>query len=200
MSLGKTITLLLLGVLVGSFLLVGSVAFFTTRASITSLSDSLLKQIDEGVQQKLQSYFDSVEPTIRFMDEAVYNELDPIKDWQETALTLSKYLKTQPEILYLYYAERDSGHLLGVLRTPEDECIISRLHEDTGELTKYYVYNEETGRMAEIEFPDIGREPFDPRSRPWFLEAVRLEGLVVWCIVHRLLYWRCWSSRWWCRF
>ena len=177
MTLGKSIILLLIGILVGTALLIGSVAYFTTRSSVVSLRDSLMRQIDDGVQQKMQTYFDRVEPAIRFLDQAIFNHPNPLENWQEPATILAQYLKTEPEIIYLYYAERDTGHLLGALRDERGRYIVTRLHSDTGPLTRNFVIDD-SGELAPAELPGVSNEPYDTRSRPWFLEAVRLEGLV----------------------
>ena len=77
MTLGRSIVLLLTGLLVGTALIVGSVGYFTTKSSIEDLRGELLAQVDDSVQRRLQTYFDSAQPAIAFMEEAVFPDGAP---------------------------------------------------------------------------------------------------------------------------
>ena len=101
MTLGKSIVLLLVGSLLGTALLLGGVAFITTRNSITNLRSDLLKQVDLRVQQRMQDYFDRAGPALDFMEKAVFAEEDFMNGWEDRARLLSDYLMTEPDIVWI---------------------------------------------------------------------------------------------------
>ncbi|MEM8955274.1 MAG: adenylate/guanylate cyclase domain-containing protein [Verrucomicrobiota bacterium] len=176
MTLGKTIVFLLVGLLVGTVLLIGSVAFFTTRASVESLRDELMVQIDEGVQAKMQGYFDGALPALEFMEGAVFIRANVMEEWEDAMLTLARFLRTEPDLQFLYYGDRSSGGVLGVIRDEEGRYLVNRTPR-AGILPETYEIMDD-GRVERFEPVPGTLQPYDARARPWFQEAVRTEGVV----------------------
>ncbi|MEM6280000.1 MAG: hypothetical protein AAF733_11010, partial [Verrucomicrobiota bacterium] len=112
-TLGKSLVILVVGTLLGSALLLGGVAYFTTRSSIENLRSDLLKQIDERVQERMQGYFDRAGSALDFLESAVFQDLDVENDWEEKARLLTAFLKTEPGIVWFYFADHETGTMLG---------------------------------------------------------------------------------------
>ncbi|MEM7145237.1 MAG: adenylate/guanylate cyclase domain-containing protein [Verrucomicrobiota bacterium] len=176
MTLGKTIVLLLVGLLVGTVMLIGSVAFFTTRASVESLRDGLMAQIDEGVQAKMQGYFDGAPPALEFMEGAVFLRPDVMDEWREAVVVLARFLRTEPDLQFLYYGERATGRVLGVIRDEEGRYLVNRTPGAGVKPENYEILD--SGKIVPFLVPPGTSEPYDARTRPWFQEAVRTEGVV----------------------
>lgn len=177
MTLGKSIVLLLVGSLLGTALLLGGVAFLTTRASIVELRRDLLKQVDMRVQQRMQGYFDRAEPALSFMEKAVFGEEDIMEGWEERARLLSDYLETEPDIVWIYFAEAETGHMLGCNIDPRGRYTISRIHTDNGRIAQGFVVEDDRS-LAAVELEPSNPNPYDPRVRPWYRQAEGAEGLI----------------------
>lgn len=181
LTLGKSIVLLLVGILIGTALLLGSVAFFTTRDSIVNLRRDLLKQVDERVQQRMQAYFDRAGPAIEFLETAVFPDPGVVEadagDWEDKARLLNAYLKTEPDIVWIYYAEESTGYMLGCNIDPRGRFTITRIHPDKGRIAEGFVVGKD-GSLAPVELVPRNPNPYDPRLRPWYSKATSNEGMV----------------------
>lgn len=181
LTLGKSIVLLLVSLLLGTALLLGGVAYITTRNSVVSLRRDLLKQVDERVQQQMQAYFDRTEPAIEFLETAVFPDPDieeaSAAHWKEEARLLSAYLKTEPDIVWIYYAEESTGYMLGCNIDQSGRFTVSRIHPDNNRIAQGYVV-EKDGALVPVELIPQNPNPYDPRDRPWYQQAVENEGMI----------------------
>lgn len=178
MTLRGSIVLLLTGLLVGAFFLIGSVGYVTTYSSVETLRRSLLTQIDKRVQQEMQDYFDSAEPALSFMERAVFLEMDFMRYWEKSGRLLARYLETQPNLVWMYYAEESTGNLLGTVYDADtNRYLITYIHERNDRLSQsYQVFNDGFVRPTA---PRPGEDqPYDPRERPWYERAVASEGVI----------------------
>jgi len=105
MTLRRSIVLLIVGLLAGTALLIGSVAFFTTRASIARLLDRQLTQANESVRNRLESYFGQAGPALVFGHTLLRFHPNLIHDWEEPGLDLALFLDAQQEVAWIYIAE-----------------------------------------------------------------------------------------------
>jgi adenylate cyclase len=175
MTLGRSIVLLLSGLLLGTGLFVGGVGFFAAKSSITELRGILLTQVDGQVQQRLQAYFDRVEPALEFIEEAVFDDPKFIENWKTHAPLLTEFIKTEPDIIWLYYAEEKTGHLLGVNVDPDGRYIVSRVHTDNNRISRGYEVQPDDS-ITEVELLPVNPGEYDPRERPWYRQAVEAKG------------------------
>ncbi|MEM9015774.1 MAG: adenylate/guanylate cyclase domain-containing protein [Verrucomicrobiota bacterium] len=177
MTLGKSIVLLLVSILVGTAILLGGVAFFTTRASIVKLRSELLKQVDESVQFRMQAYFDRADPSIAFAEETAFGRPNFIDDWEPSARILTEFLKNERDIVWIYYADEETGAMLGCNIDQQGRYVISHVHPENDRIARGYELQED-GSFKEIELTPGNPNPYDPRGRPWYRQAAAAEGLV----------------------
>ena len=177
MTLGKSIVLLLVGSLLGTALLLGGVAFITTRNSITNLRSDLLKQVDLRVQQRMQDYFDRAGPALDFMEKAVFAEEDFMNGWEDRARLLSDYLMTEPDIVWIYFADEETGHMLGCNLSLEGHYTISRIHTDNNRVAQGFIVDSQR-ELQPVDLIPNNPNPYDPRTRPWYRQASEAEGLI----------------------
>ena len=176
-TLGRSLVILVVGTLLGTAFLLGSVAFFTTRSSIVNLRSDLLKQVDERVQERMQDYFDRAGSALNFLETAVFQDLDIDEDWEGKARLLTSYLKTEPGIVWFYYADRETGAMLGCNIDLQGRYVISWIHPDNGRIAEGFQVQPD-GSLASVELLPRNPNPYDPRERPWYQKAVIGEGLV----------------------
>jgi adenylate cyclase len=186
MSLGKSIVLLLVALLVGTTLLVGGVAWFTTRSSIKALRHSVLSQIDARVQARMQDYFDQAEPALAFMQhEAICRPGILGDDWESGAVTLLHYLQSQRNLVWIYYGDEANGDLLGALKDSKGHYQVSRVSERNGRVAEVFDLGED-GRLHPAESYEGSDDPYDARTRPWYLAAKEIDG-VTWTSPYQFL-------------
>lgn len=176
-TLGRSLVILVVGTLLGTAFLLGSVAFFTTRSSIVNLRSDLLKQVDERVQERMQDYFDRAGSALNFLETAVFEDLDIEADWEGKARLLSSYLKTEPGIVWFYYADHETGAMLGCNIDLQGRYVISWVHPDNGRIAEGFQVQAD-GSLAPVELLPRNPNSYDPRLRPWYQKAVLGDGLV----------------------
>ncbi len=177
MTLRRSILTLIIGLLAGTVLLVGTVAFLTTRASITEMRDNLLEETSLVVSSRVQNYFSQVEPAIGFMRDDLFREDGVFDDWQAKAVQLTRLLAQFEDLTWLYYGDID-GNLLGANRTPEGNIVAIYTHEENDRLSRSFYVTPDGELMPAPQPDDIPLEPYDTRTRPWFKAAENAEGLV----------------------
>ncbi|MEM6278334.1 MAG: adenylate/guanylate cyclase domain-containing protein [Verrucomicrobiota bacterium] len=176
-TLGRSLVILVVGTLLGTALLLGGVAYFTTRSSIENLRSDLLKQVDERVQERMQNYFDRAGSALDFLEMAVFNDRDVENDWEEKARLLTAFLKTEPGIVWFYFADDKTGAMLGCNVNFEGQYITSWIHPDNGRIAQGFAVQED-GSLQPAELLPQNPNPYDPRVRPWYQKAIEGEGLV----------------------
>lgn len=176
-TLGRSLVILVVGTLLGSAFLLGSVAFFTTRSSIVNLRSDLLKQVDERVQERMQDYFDRAGSALNFLETAVFQDLDLENDREQKAALLTSYLKTEPGIVWFYYADHKTGAMLGCNIDFTGRYVVSWIHPDNGRIARGFL-SQPDGSLEPTELVPRNLNPYDPRARPWYQKAVEGDGLV----------------------
>ncbi|MDF1824683.1 MAG: adenylate/guanylate cyclase domain-containing protein [Verrucomicrobiales bacterium] len=176
-TLGKSIVILVVGTLLGTAFLLGSVAYLTTRSSIVNLRRDLLKQVDERVQERVQQYFDRAGDALNFLERVVFTDPDLESGWEGEARLLDSYLKIEPGIVWFYYADHESGAMLGCNIDQLGRYVISWIHPDNSRIARGFEVQED-GSLETVELVPKNPNPYDPRDRPWYQKAIAGEGLV----------------------
>ncbi|MEM1441669.1 MAG: adenylate/guanylate cyclase domain-containing protein [Verrucomicrobiota bacterium] len=176
-TLGRSLVILVVGTLLGTALLLGGVAYFTTRSSVENLRSDLLKQIDERVQERMQGYFDRAGSALDFLESAVFDDLDIGNDWEEKARLLTAFLKTESGIVWFYFADHETGTMLGCNIDQQGRYVTSWIHPDNDRIAQGFEVQPD-GTLAPIELIPSNPNPYDPRERPWYEKATEGDGLV----------------------
>ncbi|MEM9478601.1 MAG: adenylate/guanylate cyclase domain-containing protein [Verrucomicrobiota bacterium] len=177
MTLRRSILTLIIGLLAGTVLLIGSVALFTTRASITKLRDKLLEETSAVVSNRVHNYFDQVNPAIGFMRDEIFVGGDGFENWTYKARQLARLLDQFPDLTWLYYSDID-GNIFGAVRAEQGPIRIVYTHEENGRIAQTYALDFDGELIPAPPANDVPPTEYDARTRPWFKAAERSVGLV----------------------
>ena len=173
MSLRRTTVLLIAGLLAGTGLLIGGIAYFTTRDSIEELRDSLITQTNDTVLQRMEAYFAQAAPALVFVDQTISFNPNAMSepDWRNVGLQLALFLDSQLEITWLYFAEAETGNLLAALKDAEGRLLITRVHSDNNHSYDSFQVLE-NGQLEPAKLNGQDSESYDARERPWFKSGI----------------------------
>jgi len=189
MSLRRTTVLLIAGLLAGTGMLIGSIAYFTTRHSIIELRDSLIAQTTDAVSQRMESYFGQAAPALLFVDRLL--TLNPkameTDHWQDIGLQMALFLDSQLEITWIYFAEVETGNLLGAVRDSDGRLLFTRIHVDSDRIPVTMEVTPE-GKIRPATLTDSLPDGYDARTRPWFTTGMQTPAnTVAWTSPYQFL-------------
>ncbi len=174
-SLLGAILLSSLSVLIGTVAVVGGSAWWTGRAAVTELSDQLLHQADERVQERVEALLH----TASRQGEAASGLPFPQSgsDLAAALRRLRALFIANPELTYLSMSLESTGEYGHVFRRPdgkieEQEC---RRGAD-GKVTRTDWVLDKTGKRVVRE---TKKTDYDPRKRP-FYGLARKAGRAAW--------------------
>lgn len=188
MTLSRSIVILLVSLLIGTGLIVGGVGFISAKTSVTELRGVLLSQVNDRVQQRLQAYFDQAEPALDFIEEAVFDDLNSIENWEEKSRLLSDFLKSEEDIIWLYFAEEEAGNMLGINIDPAGRYVVSRI-DSMKDLVSEGFEIQSDDSIAPIDLLPHNPGRYDARERPWYQKAAAASqnGETVWTSPYQFL-------------
>ncbi len=171
----------------GTAALIGGVAYFTTRASIEELTDTLLQQTNDTVRQRMESYFGQAAPALDFVERTLTFQPDAMDRWREVGLELALFLDSQLDLAWIYFAEAETGNLLGATRDDDGRLLISFSHVDAERVPQNLEVLED-GELIPFTGPAAPLEPYDARTRPWFKAGAETSAnTVVWTKPYQFL-------------
>ena len=178
MTLQKNIFLNLIGLLLGTLLLIAGVGYMTTRDSIRDLRATIMQRTEQQVVGELQHYFGTTGPAIEFMRGAVFEDAaSAFENWRETGRALAGYVRSTPELSFLYYADAESGDLVGVQRDLNGTLVLHHTIAANDHVPETFSIDTD-GALEPYEFPSGPVGKYDARQRPWYREAVSADRLV----------------------
>jgi adenylate cyclase len=174
-SLLGAILLSSLSVLVGTVAVVGGSAWWTGRTAVTELSDQLLHQADERVQERVEALLH----TAARQAEAAAGLPFPQKGADLTTVLsrLRALFAANPELTYLSVSLDQTGEYGHVFRRPdgkleEQEC----RRESSGKVTRTDWVLDTAGKRV---LRDTRATDYDPRKRPFYALA-KSAGRAAW--------------------
>lgn len=177
LSLRQLLTLPYVVLVLVLVLLIGALSYRTGRATVDNLSGQLLQQTIssiglqleehmEGADEVLETAFPTGLPAPRL--DGAEQEALRLRLWQAASLHRDPHN-------YVYYGDR-SGRFIGLWRFSADEAELRlRPHAD-GPRTLYRI----SGIGGTPQAPRSEEQVFDPRERPWYLEAMKAPLALAW--------------------
>lgn len=180
MSLRRTTVLLIAGLLAGTAALIGGLTYFTTRNSMVDLRDKLIEQTSDAVLQRMEFYFGQAAPALGFADSLIAFDPDAMSEghWQKAGLELALFLDAQPEITWIYFAEAETGNLLGAVRDDDGRLLFTRIHEDA-DRKPVSMEVQEDGTLLPAVLSQNLPDGYDARTRPWFATGMETPARTV---------------------
>ncbi|MEM1158778.1 MAG: adenylate/guanylate cyclase domain-containing protein [Verrucomicrobiota bacterium] len=164
------ISLSVLSITVGGVLLV---SFFNTRATVQQMALELMEQQSEAVQDKISTYLGPGVQLIEFLNRAVLNTSDDLKNWQQTGSELVPLAELFPQFSWIYYADHATGDLIGVNRTEGENVLHRSFFDESGRrIVDEHVLEGRTWVPFVRSDTSVSSEGYDPRERPWYQAAV----------------------------
>lgn len=173
-----------IGVPIGAVLLIvasiiGTALFgyYSNRRDALALSHDVLTALDERVSQQLQSY---LMPAVRVLD--LFHGTLPqgvfTNGQQELAQNLAiGVLRNLPQIALVSFADAE-GNFLMVKRSGEGGVAIKTIDTRDGAHRVAWTQRDAKGQvLSQTEDPT---DAYDPRTRPWFINAMGSDDQVTW--------------------
>ena len=167
--------LIVFGVLLATSLLIAGGVFFTGWSESADdagirLAEAMSGNIQTQVDRFLEEPYHVNRTNLDLLEKGIVDLEVPA----ERERFFSSVLETHGESIYSFSFGGENGEYHGARRTPEGRIEIMRNDRETGGSSWYYLaLPDGTAGMKTLE-----TGPFDPRTRPWYKEAVRVNGPV----------------------
>jgi diguanylate cyclase (GGDEF)-like protein len=152
--------------------LVGYLSYRDGQRAVENLTNQLMADVSQRVEQKLTSYLASPRLVNQMSGDAILRgELQLNLDHSDARREqyLWQTMKLFPNLTWISRGA-ESGDSMGVWRpTPGADLQISMSNRATQYYGNYYAFNEkgERTKLLKVETP-----AYDPRTRPWYKEAI----------------------------
>lgn len=170
--LRTAVLMLLLSTLLGTVLVVATVAYISTRQSVEDLSNRYLASTATSVRHKVDARIRSAESVLLYLAGHQELLLTPPLDWQAVGMALARVIATDEGLEWVSYGQESDGLFVGANRRPDGEIIVNYSVADDGPEAYDYLM-----RDGQLVYDGPGPPDFDPRNRPWYQDAVRARGI-----------------------
>lgn len=175
-------------VVIGS-LIVAAVGFGTTKAIVEDQSVEVFEQISKDAVKSVKGLFAPSESVVDLMaSHSVVNALTP--DERENALPFLRRALDQSDSITSVFIGYEDGDFVLFRHYEDNEISRSRFNapEGTAYVFQHIHRNAKESSSAEYRYYDnnltlLSAEPreeylsYDPRKRPWFIEASKVDGI-----------------------
>ncbi|MEM9400682.1 MAG: adenylate/guanylate cyclase domain-containing protein [Verrucomicrobiota bacterium] len=186
MKFQTAILSLVLSLLIITVLLIGGISFYTIKRAVVDLRDEIVSTTSQTVREKIEDYFGRADAVLNDTANLLIRNHQDLENWRDTGIRIAKYLDKENGLSWIYYAEEAHGEFLGVRKLPGDQLIISYSDFSKGGMMTYLQCTDD-GRCVEIDFQtfvkmaglqtDLEPQPYDPRSRPYYQQALDKQEL-----------------------
>jgi len=159
--------------LLGSVGLVGYLSFQNGQKAVQNLASQLRSELSARIKRELEGYFSAPHAINRLNATAfTYGELDVVGA-SKGENAMFQQMKIYPTIAFVYCGSAQKGEFFGVLRDPATgELQLSYGNESNKFLRDYYSLDVRGSRMHWLYKRN---QPFDARTRPWYVAALNTE-------------------------
>ncbi len=155
--------------------LVGYLSHRNGQRSVENLTNQLMSEVGQRVDQKLTSYLAAPQIANKMVRDAVLRG-DLSMDFSSTSTRREQYLWQQMQLfenLAWISLGSEQGDSLGITRPEETkELQISSSNRSTEYFGNYYEVNSKGQRSTLLR---VERPVFDPRTRPWYKAAIEAQ-------------------------
>lgn len=166
-----------IGLLVISFLLIiiiiTSVLVFQSTRSVRSMLENMERETTTHISTIVESNFSKAKQMLNLHLDSISRGVVSVDDASERDRYFVTVLEQYEDIAMTFVGLPD-GSFYGARRMPDGELQIARNNRATSGHSEYYSVDE-MGERVQLEQVF---ENFDPRIRPWYLNAIQNEGIV----------------------
>ncbi len=159
--------------------LVGYQSLQNGQAAIEVTALQLQSEIMQRIEQKLADYLEIPHIINHINAEVIYQGALKTQD-QASERYLWRQIQRLPAITWIYYGDQASGDFLGVTRTLNQNLQLVISDASTRYLSTNYTLTVDGQRDQRVK---VTPNPYDPRPRPWYQQAVQ-QGEAVWTDVY----------------
>src|SRR5690606_20262960 len=117
--LRTAVLMLLLSTLLGTVLVVATVAYISTRQSVEDLSNRYLASTATSVRHKVDARIRSAESVLLYLAGHQELLLTPPLDWQAVGMALARVIATDEGLEWVSYGQESDGLFVGANRRPD---------------------------------------------------------------------------------
>jgi diguanylate cyclase (GGDEF)-like protein len=165
---------------VGSIVgLVGYLSYRNGQQAVADLTNQLTIDFNQRVDQKLSSYLANARLANQLNSDAVRRGALPL-NLENSNAQREQYLWQQMQLFdnltWISLGVEQSGDSMGVWRPgPRQDLQISLSNQSTQHFGTYYAFDRQGKRTNRLK---IEKPAFDPRTRPWYKEAIAAKQAV----------------------
>lgn len=173
-TLRGVLQILVTGLLLTVFVIVGLINLRSVRRATDSLTDEILRLAAADSAHRIQRMLDAGERTVHTLKVRATHGRVALDDQPALATALGDLLKYEPRISRLLYGDARSGAVIGATRNAEDIVLVRTV--EAGAHRVWYL--EEDGSLV----PHADDTPIDYHApdRPWFKAAKEGGGQERW--------------------
>jgi adenylate cyclase len=161
--------------IVGAIIAIGFYSYRSNRGNALELSQDLMAALDQRVQAEVESYLAPAAEAVRTLAGMVPEQGLSSADRPLIEKLAIQLLRDRAQLAALYVGD-PRGDFLMVQRSPAG-TMDTKLIEQDGERRKVTWYRRNAAGEIELVEEDP-KDPYDPRSRPWYRDASSLDDLV----------------------
>lgn len=150
-----------------------AIVFRGSNLAIENVIQQLEQSATQVVDKELDTLFGNAEKLILQHQLSFQRQLTHFGDNKETQKYFSATLQAMPYALMTYVALPD-GQFYGARRMADGSIEVVKNNAGTGGNSHYFTTNDQGEALKETNV----YQNFDPRTRPWYIEATQFESLV----------------------
>lgn len=166
----------LVGLLAVGGLLSGTLVMLHTRSTLAELSEQYFEEGSRAMSREVRDLLSPAEPVLQECLRLAQRGLLPVNDPDRLGDALVERLRSDPRLGWLSYSDHATGTYVGAKRLPDGSVALNRSSPvvNGGLPAEFLVYPN----GVRIPHPIDVKDPYDPRTRPFYKLATGREGIV----------------------
>ncbi len=177
-TLKQTIGVVLAGMILLTAGVLTATSYLSTRSTLLDFSRGLIGQNAEVVREQVDGFLEPAKSAAALTLELVDSGMVDVDETAEVERYFFNFLSVQPTVAMLNYGDR-SGNFVMVKRQPDKSLSTKIIAIDPdGVRTVRWRHRDPGGSLSPPR--EVVREdddPYDPRTRPWYVGAAESRGL-----------------------
>lgn len=160
--------------MVATILSISAYGYYVNRRDTLALSENLLESMDRRIATQVHDYLAPASEMVQLVAEILEEPSFGIDKRSELEALTFQILRAYPQ-LTTFSAATPKGEFLMVKKMPDGAIDTKNIEVSEAGRRVYWIHRDRQQKIVGEEKSDD--DPYDPRVRPWYLGAVKNNGL-----------------------